>query len=184
MKIYTRTGDDGTTGLFGGQRRSKADCRVEAYGTVDEANAAIGAARATGVSADIETVLADVQNELFAVGAELGCTPGEETKLKIGLVDAAAIETLERAIDAAEQGLPPLRAFVLPGGAPSAAALHVARCVVRRAERMVIAAGVEAPVRKEVVIFLNRLSDLLFVFARRANHLAGVADVPWHGRPR
>jgi cob(I)alamin adenosyltransferase len=179
MKIYTRTGDDGTTGLFGGSRRSKADLRVEAYGTVDEANASIGVARAAGLSPDMDGVLATVQSELFTLGAELGCTPGTETKLKMALLEGAAAERLERAIDAAEEGLAPLKAFVLPGGSAAAAALHVARCVVRRAERRVIAAGAEAPVRSEIVVYLNRLSDLLFTFARRANHVAGVADVPW-----
>jgi cob(I)alamin adenosyltransferase len=179
MKIYTRTGDDGTTGLFGGSRRSKADLRVEAYGTVDEANASIGVARAAGLLADMDAVLAAAQSELFTIGAELACTPGAETKLKMELIDDAAAERLERAIDAAEEGLAPLKAFVLPGGSGAAAALHVARCVVRRAERRVIACATEAPVRKEIVVYLNRLSDLLFTFARRANFVAGVADVPW-----
>ena len=182
MKIYTRTGDDGTTGLFGGSRRSKADPRVEAYGAIDEANASIGVARAAGLSADADTVLAGAQSELFTIGAELGCAPGTESKLKMALIDAAASEVLERAIDAAEEGMAPLRSFVLPAGTPAAAALHQARCVVRRAERRVIAASVEAPVRREVIVYLNRLSDLLFTLARRANHLAGVPDVPW--RPR
>jgi cob(I)alamin adenosyltransferase len=179
MKIYTRTGDDGTTGLFGGSRRSKADSRVEAYGTVDEANASIAAARAVGLSTETDTVLEKVENELFTIGAELGCTPGTETKLKMTLIDASASDRLEREIDAAEEGLAPLKSFVLPGGSAAAAALHVARCVVRRAERSVVAAAREAPVRSDVIIYLNRLSDLLFVLARRANHLAGVADVPW-----
>jgi len=179
MKIYTRTGDDGTTGLFGGSRRSKADPRVEAYGTVDEANASIGVARAAGLSADMDTVLATVQSELFTIGAELGCTPGTAGKLKMALIDGAAAERLERAIDAAEDGLAPLKSFVLPGGSGAAAALHVARCVVRRAERLVVGTAAEAPVRSEIVVYLNRLSDLLFTFARRANHLANVADVPW-----
>src|SRR5262249_10335220 len=129
--------------------------------------------------ADMDTVLATVQSELFTIGAELGCTPGTESKLKMALIDGAAAERLERAIDAAEEGLPPLKTFVLPAGAAAAAALHGARCVVRRAERRVIAAGAVAPVRAEVVVYLNRLSDLLFTFGRRANHLAGVADVPW-----
>ena len=180
MKIYTRTGDDGTTGLFGGGRRSKADLRVEAYGTVDEANASIGVARAVGLSSDVDAVLAAVQGELFRIGAELGCTPGTETKLKMALIDAAASERLERAIDAAEEGLAPLRWFVLPAGSVAAASLHVARCIARRAERCVVAASAEAPVRAEIIVYLNRLSDLLFTLARRANHLAGVADVPWH----
>ena len=180
MKIYTRTGDDGTTGLFGGSRRSKADTRVEAYGMVDEANASIGVARATGLSSDADAILAAAQSDLFTIGAELGCTPGTESKLKMALIDAAAAERLERAIDAAEEGLAPLKAFVLPAGTPAACALHVARCVVRRAERRVVAASAEATVRQEVIVYLNRLSDLLFTLARRANHLAGVADVPWH----
>jgi cob(I)alamin adenosyltransferase len=180
MKIYTRTGDDGTTGLFGGSRRSKADLRVDAYGMVDEANASIGMARAVGLDGNADTMLATAQSDLFTIGAELGCTPGTETKLRMTLIADADAQRLERAIDAAEQGLEPLKSFVLPGGSPAAAALHVARCVVRRAERRVIAASAEAPVRREVIIFLNRLSDLLFMLARRANHLAGVADVPWH----
>ena len=182
MKIYTRTGDDGTTGLFGGGRRSKADPRVEAYGTIDEANAAIGVARATGLPKGIDTVLADVQSDLFTVGAELGCVPGEEAKLKMSLIAASDAERLERAIDAAEAGLPALKTFVLSGGCAGAAALHLARCVVRRAERLVIAADAEGTIRREPVVYLNRLSDLLFTFARRANHEAGVADVPWHAR--
>jgi cob(I)alamin adenosyltransferase len=182
MKIYTRTGDDGTTGLFGGGRRSKADLRVEAYGTIDEANAAIGVARAAGMPASLDAVLADVQSDLFTVGAELGCVPGQEAKLKMTLIAASDAERLERAIDAAEEGLPPLKTFVLSGGCAGAAALHFARCVVRRAERLVIAAGAESAIRQEPIVYLNRLSDLLFMFARRANHEAAVADVPWHPR--
>ena len=184
MKIYTRTGDDGTTGLFGGERRSKDDPRVEAYGTVDEANAAIGVARAAGLAEDMDTVLLRVQSDLFTLGAELACKPGAEAKLKMALVGEAQSTTLERAIDAAETGLPPLKSFVLPAGTPAAAALHVARVVVRRAERRVISASTEGSVRREVVIYLNRLSDLLFTFARRANFLAGVNDVPWNADNR
>jgi len=180
MKIYTRTGDDGTTGLFGGGRRSKADLRVEAYGTVDEANAAIGVARSSGLAPDLEAVLADVQRDLFTLGAELGCEPGTEAKLKMTLIDDRDAERLERAIDLAEEGLAPLKSFVLPGGTAGAAALHVARCVTRRAERLVIALDAQSKVRKEIVVYLNRLSDLLFTYARRANHVSGVPDVPWH----
>jgi cob(I)alamin adenosyltransferase len=181
MKIYTRTGDDGTTGLFGGGRVAKADPRVEAYGTIDETNAAIGIARAAGLPAEVDGVLAAVQDDLFTLGAELACVPGREDKLKMRLVDGADAERLERAIDAAEEGLAPLKSFVLPGGSPAAAALHLARCVARRAERRVLAMA-EPHARQEVVVYLNRLSDLLFVLARRVNHLAAVADVPW--RPR
>jgi cob(I)alamin adenosyltransferase len=180
MKIYTRTGDDGTTGLFGGGRRSKADVRVEAYGTVDEANASIGVARAATLPPDLDAVLAEVQRDLFTLGAELGCESGAESKLRMMLIDATDSERLEEAIDKAEEGLAPLKSFVLPGGSPAAAALHVARCVTRRAERAVIALAAKSAVRNEVIVYLNRLSDLLFTFARRANHVAGIADVPWH----
>src|SRR5260221_2567998 len=155
MKIYTRTGDDGTTGLFGGGRRSKADLRVEAYGTVDEANAAIGAARATGLTKTMDELLASVQSELFTIGAELACVPGSEAKLRMSLIDAAAAERLERAIDAGEEGVAPLKVFVLPAGSKAAAALHVARCVVRRAERRVVALSADAAVRTEIVTYLN-----------------------------
>ncbi len=182
MKIYTRTGDDGTTGLFGGGRRSKADLRVEAYGTVDEANAAIGVARAVGLSSDLDAVMADVQRDLFTLGAELACEPGAESKLKLVLIENADAARLERAIDAAEEGLVPLKSFILPGGSQGAAALHVARCVARRAERLVIALAARSDVRREVIVYLNRLSDLLFTYARRANHVAGVPDVPWNPR--
>jgi cob(I)alamin adenosyltransferase len=182
MKIYTRTGDDGTTGLFGGQRRSKADLRVEAYGTVDEANAAIGTARALGLGDDIDAALADVQRDLFTVGAELACAPGRESTLKLQLIDDADATRLEHAIDSLGADLPPLRAFILPGGTQASAALHVARCVSRRAERAVIAAGAAEPIRAPVVVYLNRLSDLLFTLARVVNQRAGIADVVWPGR--
>lgn len=179
MKIYTRTGDDGTTGLFGGGRVAKASARVEAYGTVDEANAAIGVVRCEAISPAIDEVLRQVQDDLFTLGAELACVPGKEANLKMTLLSTADAERLEGAIDTAEEGLPPLTAFVLPGGTRAAAALHVARTVSRRAERCVLAAHESAPVRSELVVYLNRLSDLLFVLARRVNHEAGVADVPW-----
>jgi cob(I)alamin adenosyltransferase len=185
LKLYTKTGDDGTTGLFGGARVAKASARVEAYGTVDETNAAIGVARAARLEADadaaIQEVLAAVQQDLFVVGAELACVPGRESKLNMALVSEDDIARLERAIDAADAACPPLRSFVLPGGAPLAAALHMARTIARRAERAVLAID-DAPVRREVVVYLNRLSDLLFALARHANVAAGVDDVPWHPR--
>jgi cob(I)alamin adenosyltransferase len=181
MKLYTKTGDDGTTGLFGGGRVPKASARVEAYGTVDEANAAIGVARAAPLDTAIDGVLARVQEDLFVVGAELACVPGKEGKLGMALVGDAEIVRLERAIDDAMAACTPLTNFVLPGGAPQAAALHVARTVCRRAERAVLAMT-DAPARREIVVYLNRLSDLLFALARRANVLAGVPDVPWAPR--
>lgn len=181
MKIYTKTGDDGTTGLFGGARVRKASARVEAYGTVDEANAAIGVARAARLDADSDAVLAAVQADLFTLGAELACAPGREDRLKMRLVDASDAERLEAAIDRAEEKVAPLRSFVLPGGTPQAAALHLARTIARRAERVVLALE-DAPARAELVVYLNRLSDLLFVLARRANVEAGREDVPWTPR--
>lgn len=183
MKIYTRTGDDGTTGLYGGDRVEKTDPRVEAYGTVDEANAAVGLARAAGLPPALDAALGQVQEDLFVLGAELACAPGKESKLRLRLLDAADAERLERAIDEAEAGLEPLKTFVLPGGSPGAAALHQARTVARRAERRLLEAARSAPLRRELVVYLNRLSDLLFVFARRANHAAAVPDVPWQPRP-
>ncbi|MCU0681081.1 MAG: cob(I)yrinic acid a,c-diamide adenosyltransferase [Polyangiaceae bacterium] len=183
MKIYTRTGDDGTTGLFGGDRVHKTDPRVEAYGTVDETNATLGLARADRLPPEIDAVLARVQEDLFVLGAELACAPGKEAKLRMRLLDAADAERLEHAIDEAEASLEPLKTFVLPGGSRGGAALHLARTTARRAERRLLEAAREAPVRPELVIYLNRLSDLLFVFARRANHEALVPDVPWAPRP-
>jgi cob(I)alamin adenosyltransferase len=181
MKLYTKTGDDGTTGLFGGARVKKASLRVDAYGTVDELNAVVGLARAAKLEAFIDGVLAQVQVDLFTLGAELACVPGKEAKMSMKLLDAADAERLEKAIDAAEEGLPPLKSFVLPGGSAQASALHFARTVCRRAERGVLALD-DAPARSEIVIYLNRLSDLLFVLARKANVTAGVEDVPWAPR--
>lgn len=181
MRIYTKTGDDGTTGLFGGARVKKASPRVEAYGTVDELNATIGLARASGLSKDIDAVLEHVQTDLFTLGAELACVPGKEEKLSMRLVDGDDAARLEEAIDLAEEGLPALKNFVLPGGSAQAAYLHLARTVCRRAERAVLVLD-DAPARSDVVIYLNRLSDLLFTLARRENHLRSVTDVPWAPR--
>ncbi len=178
MRLYTKTGDDGTTGLFGGGRVSKASARVTAYGTVDETNAAIGAARATAVDGAMDQVLARVQADLFTLGAELACVPGREGKLAMALLGAPDVERIERAIDIADAACPPLKTFVLPGGSRQAAALHVARTVCRRAERAVLALDDATP-RRELCVYLNRLSDLLFALARQANVIAGVPDVPW-----
>jgi cob(I)alamin adenosyltransferase len=181
VKLYTKTGDDGTTGLFGGARVPKASSRVTAYGTVDETNAALGVTRATRLDPAIDGVLELVQRDLFALGAELACVPGHEAKLSMPLLDGADIERLEHAIDEAEAACPPLKTFVLPGGSPQAAALHMARTICRRAERSVLALD-DAPARAEAVIYLNRLSDLLFALARKANLIAGITDVPWAPR--
>lgn len=181
MKLYTKTGDDGTTGLFGGGRVPKASPRVDAYGTVDETNAFIGMARTTRLDPAIDAVLAHVQEDLFTLGAELACVPGKEAKLAATPLGEADITRLEAAIDAADGACPPLASFVLPGGSPQAAALHIARTVCRRAERAVLGLH-DGPVRREVVIYLNRLSDLLFALARQSNVVAGVPDVPWKPR--
>lgn len=179
MKLYTKTGDDGTTGLFGGARVDKASARVNAYGTVDELNATLGIARAAAGDVTVDALLSEIQSDLFVLGAELACSPGKEDKMKMRLLDAADAARLEAAIDRSEIGLPPLTSFVLPGGTSSAAALHLARTVCRRAEREVLAAG---EVRNDLVIYLNRLSDLLFSLARGENARANVKDVPWAPR--
>jgi cob(I)alamin adenosyltransferase len=179
MKIYTRTGDDGTTGLLGGRRVSKADLRVEAYGDVDEANAALGLARAVGLPAPLDVVLARAQSTLFQVGAALATPPDRDSGT--APVAASDVAALESAIDAIVASLAPLQSFILPGGAEGAARLHLARTVCRRAERAVVALASRETVDPLLVRYLNRLSDLLFVQARAANHAAGVADVPWKG---
>lgn len=179
MKIYTKTGDDGTTGLLAGPRVSKDHVRVEACGGVDELNAHLGLARSTRLPAEIERLLSRVQHELFDVGAELACPHPEAYGLP--MVDHAMIETLEREIDEFDGRLPPLKQFILPGGAETSALLHVARTVCRRAERRVVTLYQSDPVHvsDNVVGYLNRLGDLLFLLARAANQAAGVADVPW-----
>jgi cob(I)alamin adenosyltransferase len=182
MKIYTKTGDDGTTGLFGGGRVGKDDSRVEAYGTVDELLSVIGVARASSPPDEMKELLARLQDELFMIGAELATVPGKERTLPTRLIGAEDTGRLEVAIDEMEAVLPPLANFILPGGTTAAAALHHARTVSRRAERCVLRASRSVPVRPEVLVYLNRLSDLLFVAARTANHLSGVPDVPWAPR--
>jgi cob(I)alamin adenosyltransferase len=177
VKIYTKTGDDGTTGLFGGPRVSKDAPRIEAYGAVDELNAVVGLARTEPMSAQLDVLLARVQNELFDLGAELA-TPDPVAK-GTALLGGSQIATLEAAIDLYEEQLEPLRQFILPGGCPAAALLHLARTVCRRAERRIITLAATEAVRNELVVYVNRLSDLLFVLARAANHLAGERDVPW-----
>jgi cob(I)alamin adenosyltransferase len=182
MKIYTKTGDDGTTGLFGGGRVRKDEARVEAYGTIDELNSIVGLARAAEAPREVDSVLAGVQEDLFVIGAELATVTGKEDKLSMPLLGGARTALLEDAIDRIEASLPPLKSFVLPGGSPAGARLHQARTVCRRAERRVLTASTATPIRPEILIYLNRLSDFLFVAARSANQVAGVPDVPWAPR--
>lgn len=179
MKIYTKTGDTGETGLFGGPRVRKDDPRIEAYGTVDELNSVLGMARCEEVPTAIDVLLGQIQNELFSVGAELATrTPGPSS---VPTIHAPQIEALEQAIDKFEEQLEPLRQFILPGGTKAASVLHLARTVCRRAERQVVtlAATPGETVSNDLVIYLNRLSDLLFVLARATNHSAGCPDIPW-----
>ncbi|MFN8589421.1 MAG: cob(I)yrinic acid a,c-diamide adenosyltransferase [Candidatus Eisenbacteria bacterium] len=183
MKIYTRTGDDGTTGLLGAARVPKHDARVESYGSVDELNAALGMAIALDGERWFAADFAPIQSALFQVGAELATT--DETMLqKLSRVTEDDITALEGVIDRLEEGLPPLTKFVLPGGTPLAAQLHLARTVCRRAERRVTALGEHAHVDARIVKYLNRLADLLFVAARAANHRAGVTETTWPSAPR
>lgn len=179
MRIYTKTGDAGETGLFDGTRVSKADPRVEAYGDVDELNAWLGVARAQGVAPDIGDPLVQIQRDLFAMGALLA-DPRHRIAARVekATLDDHDVARLEQAIDTLEAALAPIRRFLLPGGSPAGAMLHLARTVCRRAERRVVSLGPDA-VDPVVVKYLNRLSDLLFVMARAANSRAGVNEIEW-----
>lgn len=181
MRIYTRTGDAGETGLFAGGRVPKDHPRVAAYGDVDELNAALGMAMTLAPAADDRDLLETIQRDLFTIGSELA-TP-DPARLAQALsgprVGEAHVAVLERAIDACEAALEPLRNFILPGGTSKAAAFHLARTVCRRAERAVVRLAHETTVSADILKYLNRLSDLLFVLARAANARAGVRDVTW-----
>jgi cob(I)alamin adenosyltransferase len=185
LKVYTRRGDAGDTDLFGGGRVGKEDGRVEAYGAVDEANAAVGVAAAHSGHEDLRAICRDVQDRLFDLGGTLA-TPDLEKRRRsaVPALDAEDVEALERHIDALESEITPLQRFVLPGGSAAAAAFHVARTVCRRAERRCVALHRREPLDAASLGWLNRLSDLLFVMARVENRRAGVGDVPWRGRER
>jgi cob(I)alamin adenosyltransferase len=181
MKIYTKSGDEGKTGLFGGGRVLKDNPRVEAYGDVDELNAFIGAARAVETMSRIDEVLVPIQRDLFSIGALLATPDRDKMQqhLTKARIDDNRIRELEMAIDECDRDLEPLKAFIVPGGSEKAAALHVARTVCRRAERRVITLQRTVELPPLVVIYLNRLSDLLFTLARLANHRAGAGEVTW-----
>jgi cob(I)alamin adenosyltransferase len=181
MKIYTRSGDEGDTGLFGGGRVPKDHPRVAAYGDVDELNSALGAARAAPPPQDFDGLLESVQRDLFAIGGQLATPDPERVRraLEKAELSEQRVSELERAIDIADGELPVLQAFVLPAGTPKAAALHVARTVCRRAERSVVRLARETEVPALFITYLNRLSDLLFTLARLANHRAGIGDSAW-----
>ncbi len=176
MKIYTKTGDAGETGLFGGPRVRKDHARIEAFGTVDELNSQLGVVRTLAAAAGFDPLLRRVQCELFDLGAQLATPGADEERITTGHVTA-----LEQEIDRHEAGLEPLRCFILPAGTPLAAAIHVARTVCRRSERRVVTLGFQEGVTipANAIEYLNRLGDLLFVMARVANRQAGLADDPW-----
>ncbi len=181
-KVYTRTGDDGTTGLGAGGRVGKDSPRIEAYGTVDELNSQIGLALAAGVNDLIALPLRSIQNDLFHLGSDL-CTLEEEKKRRpVPGIDDRHVAALESLMDRLSEELPPLENFVLPGGSPGAAQLHVARTVCRRAERLVVTLSRRETVGPHTIRYLNRLSDALFVMARHENKRRGIPDVLWDSR--
>jgi cob(I)alamin adenosyltransferase len=178
MKIYTRTGDAGETSLFGGTRVPKHDPRVDAYGDIDETNAWLGLARASGVDPRLGDEIVKIQRDLFAVGAQIA-DPADKIAARVtkAIVGDADVDRLEQLIDRLEGELPPLRRFILAGGTQAGAALHVARTVCRRAERRIV--GLTPPVDAVLIRYVNRLSDLLFVMARVENHRGGIPEVEW-----
>ena len=178
MKIYTKTGDQGDTSLFGGQRVPKDALRIEAYGTVDELNSVIGIVLADGPDRDIARILTQVQNQLFALGADLA-TPRSVTKKNVKRLEPRDSLPLEKHIDAIQLRLKSLKSFILPGGSPAAARLHFARTVCRRAERIVVRLSRNEDIGEGMTMYLNRLSDLLFVLARYANSTGGIPEVKW-----
>lgn len=181
MKIYTKTGDEGKTSLFGGKRVSKSELRIEAYGTVDELNSWIGVLRDQEVNQKRKSVLVEIQDRLFTIGSILATEP-ENTKVKIPALAESDIEFLERQMDAMDELLQPMRFFVLPGGHISVSWGHVARTVCRRTERLVIALDQHEKVAPIVIKYLNRLSDYLFVLCRMMTQELGVEETPWHPR--
>ena len=180
-RVYTRTGDDGTTGLGVRVRVRKDDARVEAYGTVDELNSALGVVVASGPSAPVADSLRRVQQELFHLGSDL-CVPPDDEAPSVPRIEQRHVEALEKTIDQLQEELEPLANFVLPGGCAAAAALHLARTICRRAERRLVTLAAAEPVGAPVLTYVNRLSDALFVMARYENLVSGESDVLWDSR--
>ena len=184
MKIYTKTGDAGETGLYGGERVKKYSKRVSSYGTVDEANSTIGLARAHLGDTEIDGVLAQIQNALFDVGADLATPSGSKYEKNLVRIDAQDVENLEHLIDRFQEECPPWSNFIHPGGTPAAATLQLARAVTRRAEREVLELESLEEVNHDVIVYLNRLSDFLFILARVVNVRAGMSEAGWHVKGR
>jgi cob(I)alamin adenosyltransferase len=181
MKIYTKTGDKGQTSLFGGKRVEKNNLRIEAYGTIDELNSIIGVVLAEGIDEKGEKILTILQNELFILGGELATPDDVEVKTVVKISDAD-IEFIENSIDDLEKDLEPLKYFILPGGNKAASLLHLARTVCRRAERIIISVSKDEKISSKVIIFVNRLSDFLFVLARYQNHIKSTPEIKWKPR--
>lgn len=182
MKIYTKTGDKGTTALIGGTRVAKSHLRIEAYGTVDELNSHIGLVRDQEVNRSRAAILKEIQDRLFTIGSMLATDPDKNVKMVTPDLHSEDVTLLESEIDAMSEDVPPLRAFVLPGGHQSVSFCHVARCVCRRAERLAIRLQEESPVDELVVIYLNRLSDYLFALCRRMTHELQAEEITWKPR--
>ena len=180
MKIYTKTGDKGDTSLFGGQRVPKDALRIEAYGTVDELNSVLGLALSESTNLDIREILTSIQTRLFEVGADLA-TPRSVEKKQVRRVELRDVQQLEKIIDTLERELKPLKSFILPGGSGAASKLHFARTVCRRAERVVVRLSRNEDIGEAIIMYLNRLSDLLFVLARYTNSISKVPEVKWKG---
>lgn len=181
-RVYTRTGDDGTTALGGGQRIAKDHARIEAYGTVDELNSCIGVAIALALHPTLQNALLGIQNELFHLGSDLCILEEDKKKMPVPKIEKRHIDALEQLMDSLSEELKPLENFILPGGSAGAAQLHVARCVCRRAERAVVTLARSEAVGEFAIHYLNRLSDALFVMARYENKTRGITDPTWDSR--
>ncbi len=179
MKIYTKTGDSGQTSLFGGERVLKSDLRIETYGTVDELNAFLGMAAAEIADKELKEVIESIQNELFAAGAELATPVEKQNKVKVHKISEETIDRIEKLIDKYDAKLPELKRFILPGGSKTSAILHIARTVCRRAERRVVELSSTVEISGNIRIYLNRLSDFLFVLSRYENQINQIPDVEW-----
>lgn len=181
MKIYTKTGDNGTTALLGGKRVSKSDARINAYGTVDELNAYIGLIRFRKIDSHTREILAEIQDRLFTIGSVLASQPGKE-KLKTPDLRNSDVEFLEKEIDKMNESLPALKSFILPGGNDTIGFTHIARCVCRRAERETVFLAQKENVPEIIIRYLNRLSDYLFVLSRKFSHDENLSETPWKPR--
>jgi cob(I)alamin adenosyltransferase len=183
LKIYTKTGDKGTTSLIGGTKVPKSHLRIEAYGTVDELNSYIGLCKDILTDQQSKTILQEIQDRLFTIGSSLACDPEKETKMKIPDLEEDDITLLEKEIDRMTSVIPPMKSFILPGGHPSVSHLHIARCICRRAERCCVRLEFEKEEIESIIIkYLNRLSDHLFVLARYISHQLKVEEIPWKPR--